>query len=74
MRDTYTVDEARPILDELIHRASHPGQRITVTVDGQPAAVLIGARELADLEEALAAASARVEADRELPDPAPSRD
>ncbi|MFH9074173.1 type II toxin-antitoxin system prevent-host-death family antitoxin [Streptomyces alboflavus] len=56
MRDTYTVDEAHAVLDELVHRASHPGERITITADGEPVAVLISARELAALEDALASA------------------
>ncbi|WP_326797665.1 type II toxin-antitoxin system Phd/YefM family antitoxin [Streptomyces sp. NBC_01808] len=49
---THTVTEGRNRFGQLVRRASHSRERITITDHGQPAAVLINADELADLEEA----------------------
>ena len=43
----------------LVRRASHSRGRVTITDHGQPAAVLINAAELADLEDVLALARYR---------------
>ncbi|MBW5485496.1 type II toxin-antitoxin system Phd/YefM family antitoxin [Streptomyces bambusae] len=56
MSDTLPPTEARARLASLVRRASHAGERITITDHGQPAAVLISPQELAGLEEALALA------------------
>jgi prevent-host-death family protein len=52
MSATYPVTEGRAHFGQLVRRASHRRERITITDHGQPAAVLINAEELADLEEA----------------------
>jgi prevent-host-death family protein len=52
MSMTYTVTEGRNRFGQLVRCASHSRERITITDHGQPAAVLINAEELADLEEA----------------------
>lgn len=52
MSATYPVTEGRARFGQLVRRASHRRERITITDHGQPAAVLINAEELADLEEA----------------------
>jgi len=54
------VAEARGILADLVQRAAGSRQRSTITADGGPAAVLIGAEELADIEEAASVAEYRV--------------
>ncbi|MEU6853487.1 type II toxin-antitoxin system Phd/YefM family antitoxin [Actinacidiphila alni] len=56
MTDILAITEARAHFGQLIRRASHTRARITITDHGQPAAVIISAEELADLEEALAVA------------------
>jgi prevent-host-death family protein len=56
MSDTLAITEARARFGQIVRRASHSRERITITDHGQPAAVIISAEELADLEEALAIA------------------
>jgi len=46
---------------ERVRQAATTRQRTTITDHGQPAAVLVNAQELADLEEALALAEYRVQ-------------
>jgi prevent-host-death family protein len=46
--------EARERLPSLVQRAVTARERVTITDHGEPAAVLVNAEELADLEEALA--------------------
>jgi len=45
---------ARGRFGALVRRAAHGRERITITDHGSPAAVLISATELEDLEDALA--------------------
>lgn len=61
MSETTPITKARAQFGSLIRRASHSRERITITDHGQPAAVLINADELADLEEALALARYRLQ-------------
>jgi prevent-host-death family protein len=61
MSDTFPITEARAHFGSLVRRASTARERITITDHGQPAAVLISARELADLEDDLALALYRAE-------------
>ncbi len=51
-----SLSEARGQLDALVDRAVSGHERVTITQDGQAAAVLVSAEELADLEDALALA------------------
>jgi prevent-host-death family protein len=51
-----SMTAARQQFGSLVRRASTTRERTTITDRGQPAAVLVGAQELADLEEALALA------------------
>jgi len=44
----------------LVRRAAHGRERITITDHGSPAAVLISATELEDLEDALALAESQL--------------
>ncbi len=53
------LSQARVQLDALVHRASSDRERVTITDHGRPAAVLVNAEELADLEEALGLAEFR---------------
>ncbi len=62
MSDTLPITEARSQFGALVRRASAGRERFTITDHGQPAAVLINAHELADLEDALALA--RYEAEK----------
>jgi prevent-host-death family protein len=55
MTDLSTT-EARRRFGSLVRRAETSRERTTITHRGRPAAVLVGAQELADLEEALALA------------------
>lgn len=61
MRLTTSVStsEARRRLGALVRRAAGGRERVTITDRGRPAAVLVGADELADLEEKLAVAEYR---------------
>ncbi len=49
-----SMSQARLQLTALVRRAASDHQRTTITDQGQPAAVLVNAEELADLDEALA--------------------
>jgi len=51
-----TMTEARKQFGTLVRRAASTGGRTTITDHGQPAAVIVSAQELADLEDALALA------------------
>jgi len=53
------MTEARKHFGALVRRAATARERVTITDHGQPAAVLMNAQELADLEEALALAEYR---------------
>ena len=53
------MTEARKRFGMLVRRAATARERTTITDHGQPAAVLMNAQELADLEEALALAEHR---------------
>ncbi len=61
MSDTLPITEARSQFGSLVRRASTRRERITITDHGQPAAVIINAQELADLEDDLAVAKYRAE-------------
>jgi prevent-host-death family protein len=54
-----SMGQARMRLGALVRRASTRRERVTITDHGKPAAVLVNAEELADLEEALALAEYR---------------
>jgi prevent-host-death family protein len=54
-----SLGQARVQLDALVHRAAAQRERVTITDHGRPAAVLVNAEELADLEEALSLAEFR---------------
>jgi len=60
MSDTLPITEARARFGSLVRRASNARERITITDHGQPAAILINAQELAEIEDALALAQYRV--------------
>jgi prevent-host-death family protein len=62
MSDTLPITEARGQFGTLVRRASTRRERTTITDHGQPAAVIINAQELEDLEDDLALA--RYEADK----------
>lgn len=62
MSDTLPITQARNQFGNLVRRASSLRERTTITDHGHPAAVLINAQELADLEDRLA--FAEYEADR----------
>ena len=53
------LTEARKRFGSLVRRAATSRERVTITDHGQPAAVIVNAQELADLEEALALAEYR---------------
>jgi prevent-host-death family protein len=61
MSDTLPITEARSQFGSLVRRASTRRERITITDHGHPAAVIINAQELADLEDDLAVAQYRAE-------------
>ncbi|HEY0687995.1 MAG TPA: type II toxin-antitoxin system prevent-host-death family antitoxin [Kribbella sp.] len=62
MSDILPITEARGQFGSLVRRASTRRERITITDHGQPAAVIINAQELEDLEDDLA--FARYEAEK----------
>jgi prevent-host-death family protein len=62
MSDTMPITEARGKFGSLVRRASTRRERTTITDHGLPAAVIINAQELEDLEDDLAVA--RYEADK----------
>jgi prevent-host-death family protein len=51
-----SMSEARGQLDALARRAASGQERVTITEAGRPAAVIVSAVELADLEDDLALA------------------
>ena len=53
------MTEARKQFGSLVRRAASRRERTTITDHGHPAAVLVSAQELAELEEALALAEYR---------------
>ena len=53
MPDTLPLAEVKAKLSEMVDRVEHTHDRITVTRNGRPAAVLISPDELASLEETL---------------------
>ena len=55
-----SLSQARVQLDALVRRAASDRERVTITNHGRPAAVLVNAEELADLEEALGLAQFRM--------------
>ena len=56
-----SLSQARVQLDALVRRAVSDRERVTITNHGRPAAVLVNAEELADLEEALGLAEFRAQ-------------
>jgi prevent-host-death family protein len=50
------MTEARKQFGALVRRAATSRERVTVTDHGQPAAVIMNAQELTDIEDALALA------------------
>jgi len=66
-----SMSQARVQLDALVRRAATDRERVTITNRGRPAAVLVNAQELADLEEALALAEYRVRRSAGEHDPIP---
>jgi prevent-host-death family protein len=56
MTDALPISEARGQLGSLVRRAATRRVRTTITDHGQPAAVIISAQELEDLEDQLALA------------------
>ncbi|MGL5811240.1 MAG: type II toxin-antitoxin system Phd/YefM family antitoxin [Nocardioides sp.] len=54
MNETKSVAEAKAHLSELVARARAEHERITVTVHGRPAAVLLAVEDLEVLEETIA--------------------
>jgi prevent-host-death family protein len=54
-----SMTEARRRFGTIVRRAASDRERTTITDHGRPTAVLVGADELADLEEALALAEYR---------------
>jgi prevent-host-death family protein len=61
MSQTLPISEARGQLGSLVRRASARRERTTITDHGQPAAVIISAQELEDLEDQLAVAQYQAE-------------
>jgi antitoxin YefM len=55
--ETFPLDTAKARLSELVDRVARDQDRIMVTQDGKPAAVLISPDELESLEETLAVMS-----------------
>jgi prevent-host-death family protein len=56
-----SMTEARKQFGSMVRRAATTRERTTITDHGQPAAVLVNAQELADLEEALDLAEYRAQ-------------
>jgi prevent-host-death family protein len=53
MSETLPLAEVKAKLSEMVDRVEHTHDRITVTRNGRPAAVIISPDELASLEETL---------------------
>ncbi len=51
MSNTLSISDARAILPDLVSKVSDGLSRFTITVSGQPKAMLISAEELESLEE-----------------------
>ncbi|GLW69911.1 hypothetical protein Kpho02_22100 [Kitasatospora phosalacinea] len=68
MPESLSISEARPHLCRLARHVSDTRDRVTLTVHGRPAAVLVNPRQLADLEATLAWYRTRLPA----PTPGPS--
>ena len=72
MTDTLPLAEVKAHLSELLGRVNREHERVTVTVHGQPSAVLLAVADLESLEETLAVLSdsaavrALAESDAEL--------
>ena len=72
MTETSSLAEAKAHLSELVARVGEQHERITVTVHGRPAAVILAVDDLESLEETIAVLSdsavmhALSEADAEL--------
>jgi prevent-host-death family protein len=66
-----SLTEARRRFGTLVRGAAASGERTTITDHGRPAAVLVNAEELADLEEALALAEYRARQAAGLERPVP---
>jgi prevent-host-death family protein len=54
-----SLTEARRRFGALVRRTATTRERVTITARGEPAAVIVSAQELAELEEALALANRR---------------
>lgn len=52
MAFTFSLQEARDHLDELVARAQHGRERVVLTEKGEPAAVLISVDEFDELQHA----------------------
>lgn len=50
---TESLRQVRDHLSEVVHRVEHEHERVTLTRNGRPAAVLISPDDLAQLEETL---------------------
>jgi antitoxin YefM len=57
MTSQLTLDEVKERLAELVHRVSSERERVTVTVHGEPCAILLAPEDLAALEETIAVLS-----------------
>jgi prevent-host-death family protein len=60
MSEAYPMAHAQAVLGSLVRRAGSGQERITITDHGHPAAILVGAQDLADLEDAAALAEYRL--------------
>jgi prevent-host-death family protein len=60
MSEVYPMGWARAVLGSLVRRAAGGQERITITDHGHPAAVLVGAQDLEDLEDSAALAEYRL--------------
>jgi prevent-host-death family protein len=52
----FSISDARPVLGDLVRRASHGHERIVLTDHGRVAAIMISASDLEELEDRLAVA------------------
>ncbi len=51
MNNLIAISDARANLPELVNRVNKNLERVTITINGQPKAVLVSEEELASLEE-----------------------
>ncbi len=63
MAESISLAAVVPPLQSLVRHAARNRERITITDQGEPAAVVISADELEDLEDTLAVAEARLRED-----------